>query len=112
MKEHLGLDKKEISKHDLHSIAVTGLGGECISIDNLKDRTFICMVQYIRETELGRDLCIHYWYGVELEPDGEIRLCPNVGKEEIEARMLGMMKHAMYESCNELKHIKEFWEES
>lgn len=112
MEKHLGLKMEEIPKNDPHCIAITGLGGECISLENPLDRTYTCMVQYIRETENGRDLCIHYWNGVKLSQDGSIEVCPNVAKAEMEKRMCNMMQHAMYETCNELKHIKEFWEET
>lgn len=112
MKAHLGLDMAEIPVKDPQVLAITGLGGKNSALDNPEDTTYTCMVQYTRETESGRDLCIHYWYGIRLNADGSYEVCPNVGKEEMTERMLGMMQHAMYECCNELHHIKEYWAET
>lgn len=70
------------------------------------------MIQYTKQTKTGRDLCVHYWNGVRLYPDGRIEIAPNVGREEMQERMKNMMLHAMQEDCNEKKHIEEFWNET
>jgi hypothetical protein len=112
MEKHLGVKMEEIPKLDPHCIALIGLGGPCVAIENPDDRSDTCMVQYTRETEKGRDLCIHYWNGVKLSPDGKIEVNPNVDPETMSERMKGMMLHAMTESCNELHHINEYWQET
>ncbi len=111
MEKHFGVKREDLLKIDPNCIAVMGLGGECFAINNPEDRTDTLMLQYITETEKGRELSIHYFYGVKVTPDGKMEICPNVGKEELTGRMKGMMLHAMYECCNEIKHIKEFWSE-
>lgn len=112
MRHHFGVSMDEIPKLDPDCIAVTGLGGECFLLDDPSDRSYTCMIQYTRDTGDGRDLCVHYWNGIRLYPDGKIEVQPNVGRKEMETRMKDMMLHAMTESCNELKHIREYWQET
>ena len=111
MEKHFGLKHEQLKEIDPELIAVVCVGGECLSINDPEDRTQTCMIQYTRQTDKGRDLCIHYYYGLKITPDGGMEPCCHVGREELLARMLGMMKHSMYECCNEVKHIKEFWAE-
>lgn len=112
IEKHFGIRMEDIPRIDSSCIAVVGLAGECINVDDPEDRSFTCMIQYTRDTENGRDLCIHYWNGIQLNKDGNMDIHPNVGRAEMTKRMKGMMEHAMYECCNECKHIKEFWDET
>lgn len=111
MEKHSGIKKEELPKLDPNCIAVMGVGGKCFAINNPEDCTETFMIQYLRDTDQGRELCIHYFYGLKMFADGRMEICPNVGREELTERMKGMMQHAMYECCNEIKHIKEFWNE-
>lgn len=112
MKGHLGVSMEDIPQMDPHCIAMIGLGGMNVNIQNPEDIQHTCMVQYTRETEDGRELWVHYWNGLKLIPDGTIEVCPSVDKETMTKYMKMMMEHAMYEFVNELKHMKEFWEET
>ncbi len=112
MQSHFGVKKEDIPRLDPDCIAVTGLGGKCTLVSDPSDNSYTCMIQYTKQTKTGRDLCVHYWNGVRLYPDGRIEVAPNVGREEMQERMKNMMLHAMQEDCNEKKHIEEFWNET
>lgn len=109
MEKHLGVRKQDIPKLDPHCIAMIGLGGRCIDIHNPNDVQYTCMVQYTTETEQGRALWVHYWVGVKLSADGTLEVCPTLDGETMAQHMKMMMQHSMYEFCNELKYIKDFW---
>lgn len=112
MKEHLGVSHEEIQKNYPDTIALVGLGGELVNIMNPEDKGYTFMVQYTKQTPEGRDLVVHYWSGIHIFDDGTYEVCPNVGRAEMVKRMKGMMEHSMYENCNEIKHIREFWNET
>ncbi len=112
MKGHLGIDKEDIAKLDPHCIALVGLGGENVNIQNPSDIQYTFMSQYTHETENGRTLWIHYWNGVKLNEDGTMEVCPSENRETMLKYMKMMLQHAVYEQCNELKLMKGFWEET
>ena len=52
------------------------------------------------------------WVGIQVNADGTIQVCPTVEHSVMEHQMKCMMRHAMAESCNEVKLIHQFWSES
>lgn len=112
MEKHLGIRREEISVRNPACLALLCPCGPAVSLADPTDIQYTVMVQYIKETERGRSLWIHYWNGIRLYADGRMDVCPSVDRTVMEQEMKQMMIHAMTESCNEAAHIKQFWQES
>ena len=112
MEAHLGIRREDIPRVNPACLGLLCPCGPAVNLENPEDVQYTVMVQYIREVENGRTLWIHYWNGIRLYPDGRLDICPSVDRKTMESEMKHMMMHAMVESCNEIKHIKEFWQET
>lgn len=109
---HLGITREDILKRDPNCLFLLGFYGRCWQITHPElPPLYTCMVQHTRETSAGRELRVRFYSGITFEPEGAFKLHVNPDRGQTLSQMKHMMEHCMREYRNELRLMREFWEE-
>lgn len=106
---HLGLTAGDIRDRDPNCICLLGLCGQGWALNQPEQESaYTCMIQYTRETPLGRELRVRYWSGILFRPDGTLAYRVDPDRARTQAHMRLMMEHCMREYQNELRLMKHY----
>lgn len=109
---HLGITKEEIAEKDPNCLSFFGIGGTTIQLDRPEREPWMMwMIMHTRKTSWGREMRVRYWNGIDFKEDGTIEIMANPDREETMKEMRMMMMHGQREYGNELKLMKQFWED-
>jgi len=110
---HLGISREEIPSRDPDCISLLGFYGRGWQIANPEvPPIYTIMVQHTRQTKTGRELRVRFWNGAVFKSDGTLEYHVNPDRAQTEKQMKYMMEHCMREYSNELKLMREFWEQN
>lgn len=109
---HVGITPEDIAAKDPTCISLLGICGDSYELEKTKEEAWpLCMIMHTRLTDNGREVRIHYWKGLRLNFDGTFSVEAAADRQDTENKMRMMMDHCLREYCNELRLMKNFWNE-
>ena len=106
----LGIDEGTILERDPATLSLMCTSSTAYNPFRTEDGIeYSCMMSHLRSVPGGRELRIRYWFGMAIDPEGQVLTNLKPGESTPLEHMRLMAKHCAWEYTNEKRRVDALW---